>query len=157
VSLLALIGTIPVRSLSRQNPADAAPTIADLAWFAGNWETDQNGRRVEEYWTKPEGGTMIGMGRTVRGDSTTSFEYFRLESRPDGIYYVAQPQGRPGVDFKLASLHGEEATFVNPGHEDHLKKIIYRRNADGSMTARIEGEDAGKSFSHEWQYHLQEK
>ena len=43
------------------------------------------------------------MSRTVAGGRTTSFEFMRIEARADGIYYVAQPGGRPPVDFKLAS------------------------------------------------------
>jgi hypothetical protein len=61
------------------------------------------------------------------------------------------------VDFKLASLQDQEATFVNPGNQDHLKKIVYRKNADGSLTARIEGEDSGQPFSQEWQFQPQGK
>jgi hypothetical protein len=29
-----------------------------------------------------------------------------------------------------------ELVFVNPGHADRLKKVIYRRGADGNLTAR---------------------
>jgi hypothetical protein len=136
---------------------DAAPSISSLAWLAGGWETDDRGRYVEEHWTRPAGGTMLGMSRTVRGDKTVAFEFIRLESRSDGIFYVAQPQGRPPVDFKLASLQDQEATFVNPGNQDHLKEIVYRKNADGSLTARIEGEDSGQPFSQEWQFQPQGK
>ena len=71
----------------------------------------------------------------------------RIEARDDGIYYVAQPGGRPPVDFKLASESASELVFVNPGHADHLKKVIYRRESDGNLTARIEGENGGKEFS----------
>jgi hypothetical protein len=30
--------------------------------------------------------------------------------------------------------------------------VIYRRNADGSLTARIEGENDGRSFSEDYAY-----
>ncbi len=46
---------------------------------------------------------LVGMSRTVAAGRTTSFEFMRIEARADGIYYVAQPGGRPPVDFKLAS------------------------------------------------------
>jgi len=95
---------------------------------------------------------MLGMSRAVQDEKTVEFEFLRIERRADGIYYVAQPGGRPGVDFKLGSLRGQEAVFENAGHADHLKKIIYRKNSDGSLTARIEGEEKGQPFSQEWQY-----
>ena len=95
---------------------------------------------------------MLGVSRTLAGDKTVSFEFMRIEERADGIYYVAQPHGRTGVDFKLVSDKEHEAVFENPGNTDHLKHIIYRKNADGSMTARIEGEDNGKPFAEDYPY-----
>jgi len=95
---------------------------------------------------------LVGMSRTVAGGRTTAFEFMRIEARPDGIYYVAQPGGRPPVDFKLASESAAELIFVNPGHADRLKKVIYRREADGRLTARIEGENGGTAFSEDYPY-----
>jgi hypothetical protein len=92
------------------------------------------------------------LSRTVAGGRTTSFEFVRIEARPDGIFYVAQPGGRPPVDFRLASESPNELVFVNPGHADHLKKIIYRREADGRLTARVEGENNGKAFVEDYPY-----
>ena len=76
----------------------------------------------------------------------------RIEARSDGIFYVAQPSGRPPVDFKLASDSPTELIFVNPGHADHLKKVIYRREAADRLTARIEGENSGKTFAEDYAY-----
>ena len=53
----------------------------------------------------------------------------------------------------LASDSPSELVFVNPGHADHLKKITYRRGADGNLTARIEGENNGAAFSEDYAYH----
>jgi hypothetical protein len=57
---------------------------------------------VEEYWTRAAGNMVIGMGRSVTEEKTVFFEYLQLAQRADGIYYVAQPRGRPPVDFKLS-------------------------------------------------------
>ena len=85
------------------------------------------------------------------------FEFLRIEARADGIFYMPQPSGKRPVDFKFTPTANNEAVFVNPGHADHLKKIIYRKNAGDSLTARIEGENNGKSFAHEWLYFPQKK
>ncbi len=126
--------------------------LAPLSWIAGDWETAPGNEYSEEHWTHPADKLMLGVSRTLAGGKTVSFEFMRIEARPDGIYYVAQPGGRPGVDFKLARNPGQEAVFENPGHADHLKHIIYRKNADGSMTARIEGENSGKPFAVDYPY-----
>ena len=129
-----------------------ALTLTDIAWLAGDWQLRSADRCVEEQWTAPSSNLLVGMGRTVVAGRTTSFEFMRIEARADGIYYVAQPGGKAPVDFKLASDSAAELVFVNPGHADHLKKVIYRREADGGLTARIEGENGGKAFSEDYPY-----
>jgi len=133
-------------------PSEApAPTIADLAWMAGDWEILSDRTHVEEHWIQPSGGTMLGMGRTVAGDKTLFFEYLRLESRPEGIFYVAHPKARPGVDFKLVKVEGQSAVFENLQH-DFPKRISYRKNPDGSLTARVEGDKASREPVENYHY-----
>ena len=72
--------------------AGTTPKIAELAWMSGDWQTAAGGRaQIEEHWTLPAGGTMIGMGRTIAGDKTVEFEFLRIEQRGDDIFYVANP------------------------------------------------------------------
>jgi Domain of unknown function (DUF6265) len=129
-----------------------AVTLHDIAWLAGDWQITSSNQCVEEQWTAPSSNMLVGMSRTVAAGRTTSFEFMRIEARADGIFYVAQPAGRPPVDFKLDSESPTELVFVNPGHADHLKKVIYRREADGRLTARIEGENNGKTFAEDYPY-----
>lgn len=123
------------------------PTLADLSWISGDWQTAPGGRRqIEEHWTTAAGGSMMGMSRTVAGDKTVEFEYLRIEQREDGIYYVAHPKARcPGTDFKLTRASATEAVFENPQH-DFPKRIIYRKTDDG-LTASIDGGEGSKSVS----------
>jgi len=134
--------------------AQAAQTfkIEDLAWISGDWETAPGRMQIDEHWTKVAGGSLIGMSRTVAGGKTVFFEYLRIEARGTDIFYVAHPKARtPGTDFKLVKLKGEEATFENLAH-DFPKRIIYRKNADGSLTARIEGDGTEKEKPQDFQY-----
>jgi hypothetical protein len=129
-----------------------AVTLHDIAWLAGPWQISSPTQCVEEQWTEPTSNMLVGMSRTVAGGRTTSFEFMRIEARADGIYYVAQPGGRPAVDFRLESESPNELIFVNPGHSDHLKRVIYRRDGDGGLAARIEGENGGKAFAEDYPY-----
>lgn len=123
------------------------PTIADVSWIAGGWQTPAGGRRqIEEHWTAAAGGLMMGVSRTIAGDKTVEFEYLRIEQRADGIYYVAHPKARcPGTDFKLTRASASEAVFENPQH-DFPKRIIYRKTEDG-LTASIDGGEGTKAMS----------
>ena len=125
-----------------------APKIEGLAWISGDWQSAAGGRaQFEEHWTLPAGDTMIGMGRTVAGGKTVEFEFLRIEQRGDDIYYVANPNGNcPQTDFKLTRLTPQEVIFENPTH-DFPKRVMYRKNSDGSLLASIDGGEGTKSQS----------
>ena len=122
--------------------------ISDLIWLAGDWQTASGGRaQIEEHWTLPAGGTMIGIGRTVVGDKTAEFEFLRIEQRGDEIYYVANPNANcPQTDFKLTRLAGQEVIFENPTH-DYPKRVMYRKGSNGSLVASIDAGEGSKSHS----------
>jgi hypothetical protein len=128
------------------NAIPQTPTLADLSWMTGDWQTAPGGRaQIEEHWTQAAGGTMIGMGRTIAGGKTYEFEYLRIEQRADGIYYVAHPKGQcPGTDFKLMRVSGNEVVFENPQH-DFPKRIFYRKGADDTLTATVDGGEGSKA------------
>ena len=139
---LILASLILLTTISTENP-----TLADLSWISGDWQTAPGARRqIEEHWTTVAGGSMMGMSRTVAGDKTVEFEYLRIEQRAEGIFYVAHPQARcPGTDFKLTSASATEAIFENPQH-DFPKRIIYRKTDDG-LTASIDAGEGSKGMS----------
>lgn len=135
--LVGLAATMVLSPLSAQEPQGKA-TIVDLAWLSGAWVLDTPRSRTEETWSPAASNAILGMSRTLRGDRMVAFEFLRIVQRDDGIYYVAQPGGRPATDFKLTRFDGSTAVFENPQH-DFPKRILYTRNADGSLTARIDG------------------
>ena len=152
LALAVMLTSVWSASGSRETrAAGPASKISELAWLSGDWQTAPGGRAlIEEHWTVPAGGTMIGMGRTVAGEKTAEFEFLRIEQRGNDLYYVANPNANcPQTDFKLTRLTGQAAIFENPGH-DYPKRVMYRKNSDGSLVASI---DAGagtnsQSFSY---------
>jgi hypothetical protein len=114
-----------------------AQTLKDLAWLTGS-RSMQGSVLIEERWTDPASNMMLGVSRTIRGDKVVEFEFLRIEARADGLYYVAQPGGRPPTDFKLTRWDGTEAVFENPQH-DFPKRILYRRLPDNVVVARVDG------------------
>ena len=118
---------------------DRQPTINNLAWLTGCWENNSGKRQRDETWSKPVGGTMLGVGRAVVDGKTTEYEFMRIHQEADGLYFTAQPSGQPQASFKLVSLRDNIATFENPKH-DFPQRVIYGLKPDGSLRARIEGE-----------------
>ena len=89
--------------------------------------------------------------RRVTGDQTLFFEFLRIEERPGGIYYIAHPKARPGVEFKLVACRRGEARFENPEH-DYPRSILYRRNPEGTIYVRLEGMEEGRPLTEEFVY-----
>ena len=123
----------------------AAAGPADLAFMKGAWEGGPPGMKFEERWTEESGGLMLGVSRTIKGDRAIAFEFLRIEFRKDGIFYVAQPGGRPKTEFKLTASDGKSATFENPEH-DHPKLIRYSLTPDGSLKAELDGGEGKQAF-----------
>jgi hypothetical protein len=138
----------------------AAPTeppvgqLADLAFLQGTWRVEQNGVVTEETWIPPAGGTMLGVGRTIRGERTVFFEFLRLEQRDDGVFYIAAPRGQGATEFKLtvADIAAGRFVFENPSH-DFPQQISYERQPDGqSVRASISGLRRGQPATESWEY-----
>jgi hypothetical protein len=135
-----------------QPQATASASVADLSWFAGAWRAEQGKMAFEERWTDGEGGAMLATSKTLSGGKMVFFEFLRIVAgKEGGVAYVAQPAGRPPTEFRLTSLDGQSAVFENPEH-DHPKVIRYWRNADGSMTAKVEGVEGGKPVEQTFEF-----
>lgn len=117
--------------------------LEDLAWLGGCWNNERGNRSVEEVWLKPKGGMMLGLGRTLKDGQAIEFEFMRIHEEKGEIFYTAKPSGQPEASFKLISNKNGEVVFENPQH-DFPQRVIYRKQTDGSLIARIEGEMNGK-------------
>jgi hypothetical protein len=127
-------------------------TAADLAWLSGCWDLTRDGRHVIEQWSAPEGGTLLGMSRTVADGVTKEFEFVMIRERSGGaLEYVAKPSGQPEATFTAIRASGSEVVFENLQH-DFPTRIIYRRNADGTLLAAIEGIRNGQTKRIEYPY-----
>jgi hypothetical protein len=148
---LALLLSSP---LAAQTQAQAAPkaSAADVAWLTGCWELDRGKRHVVEHWTAPEGGTLLGVSRTVSDGKTVEYEFLLIRERGGdgngaggvgagaggGLEYVAKPSGQPEAVFAATRVTADEVLFENPQH-DFPQRIRYKKQPDGGLAARIEG------------------
>lgn len=134
-------------SAALQTPA---PAIKDVAWIGGCWDLTRNARHVVESWMPPEGGTMMGVSRTVNNGKTTEWEFLIIREGARGLEYVAKPSGQPEATFTSTRVAPNEVVFENAAH-DFPKKITYRRDGD-VLTAAIEGPMQGQTRRIEFPY-----
>ena len=117
------------------------PSLDAVAFLAGTWTGEEGGVSMEEHWTVPAGGLMLGLHRDVVPGKPAFFEFLRIEATPKGIVYLASPRGAPATPFP--------PVFENREH-DFPTRIIYRLTPDGSLHARVEGTRKGKPAFEEW-------
>ena len=144
VPLLVLLVMVTVSQA--QNKA----TLDDLSWLSGCWEGRQGTAILEEIWSKPAGGSMLGLGRTVKENRTVSFEFMQFREENGSLVFLPQPQGGTRVSFPLKDSFGERLTFENNAH-DFPQRVIYERKGPGLLLAAIEGTYKGKETREEFQ------
>ncbi|HEY1459276.1 MAG TPA: DUF6265 family protein [Casimicrobiaceae bacterium] len=119
-----------------------------FAWLAGCWEGKVNQRDFREEWLPLRGDVMVGASQTALQGKTQSYEFLRLEPRPDGVYYVPTPSGHKETAFKVTGrkLEGEDEifTFENTTGE-FPQRILYRHASKGWLYAHVGGQINGEN------------
>jgi hypothetical protein len=132
---VALLGAL----LATGALAQAADRLADVAWLAGCWAAVGAEAGSGEQWMAPAGGTMFGVGRTVRQQRTVSYEFMQIRADAQGrLHFVARPSGQPEASFAAKGVTASEVVFENPAH-DFPQSVIYRHTGPDSALGRIEG------------------
>lgn len=120
-------------------PEPAQAAAEDLAWLTGAWVGTRGASgttSIEERWSPPLGGAMLGVSRTVSRGRMSAFELLRVVERDGGLVYVAQPGGATPTEFVLTELTATRAVFDNPRH-DYPKRIVYELSGEGGLSATI--------------------
>jgi hypothetical protein len=121
-----------------------AQTVDQVAWLAGCWASERGEAGSGEQWMAPAGGTMFGVGRTLRGGRTVEHEFMQIRAGADGkLVFIALPSGQRETSFALATIGEREVAFENPQH-DFPTRVSYRLQPDERLVARIEGQRDGK-------------
>jgi hypothetical protein len=132
-------------------PAQSAPTVAQVGWMAGCWEQSAGARVIEEQWMRPRAGLMLGVSRTVVGDSLREYEQVALFARGGHLVYAATPARQAPAEFVSIAVSDSAVTFENPTH-DFPQRVIYRRRGADSLLARVEGMRRGQLRGSDYPY-----
>ena len=133
------------------NAAAQSTQAHKLGWLQGCWAVVNQGRAIEEQWMAPRGGTMLGMGRTVRGSTLVEYELVLIKEQEGRLAYEAHPSGQPTATFTATTASDGSVVFENPQH-DFPQRVGYRRHGADSLQAWIEGQANGKSRRVDFSY-----
>jgi len=127
-----------------QTDAPRAATIEDAEWLSGRWVGEGLGGEMEEIWSPPVGGQMVGHFRLVRDGAPVFYELMLLDIADGGLRmrikhfnpdFTGWEEKDAWVTFAPVSVSAEELVFsslriVRQG-EDSLLMYLRIRYADG--------------------------
>jgi len=128
-------------------------SIKDVAWLQGCWELRDGDRVVEERWMLPRAGSMLGVGRTTRGEKLIEHEFVLLTERDGRLAYEAHPSGQATATFMSKPISGREVVFEDPTH-DFPQRVGYRSTGPGQLLAWVEGTSGGRARRIEFAYRI---
>lgn len=132
-----VIALLPAALLAASSFSSPRPTD-HLRWLTGCWRQTRGRATVEERWSPPRGGMLMGVGQTVHGDSTLEFEFTLIRERGAQVVYEAHPDGQPMNIFPAKQLSDSLVEFEDL-HHDFPQRVGYRKQGPDSLIAWIEG------------------
>ena len=132
-------------TLELDDPA-ASPraTVDQVAWMAGSWEGEAFGGAVEEVWTPPSAGTMVGTFKLVHGGEPSMYEFQLVVEEAGSLvlklkHYNADFSGWEEKDdfvsFPLVKLTEDTAYF---------RGLTYRRRGPDQLEVHVAIERDGE-------------
>lgn len=131
--------------------AQAAASVEQVGWIGGCWARSAGTRLIEEQWMAPRAGLMLGMSRTVAGDTLREYEQVALFERDGRLVYAATPARQTPAEFTSIAVSDTAVTFENLAH-DFPQRVIYRRRGADSLLARVEGMRGGQLRGADYPY-----
>ena len=130
--------------------AQAPLSVSSLSFMSGCWTTPNEAKsELRECFTAPYAGLIQGSSQTVKDGKTTQIEFVAIHEKDGKVTYAPIFNGKALPVFTLTQVEGKAAIFENAAN-DFPKNIIYRRNQDGSLTARTQGAKADDPANEEW-------
>jgi len=139
--------TNPVLNGARTNtepvntPTIASPDIHALGWMSGSWSGRVDGDPVDEHWSAPAGGMMMGMFRWLKRGRVYYYELLVIEPDANGLVLRLKhfDSGLNGweekgmaVAYPLIHVNEYEAAFERGG-SFRSTRFVYRRAGEHEL------------------------
>ena len=136
-------------------------TIDDLAWLAGSWYGRTGDDSIDEHWSAPSGGVMIGMFRWLKNGRLYMYEFLAIEPGESGGLVLHLKHFHQGLvawegkdvarTFPLVQVADRQAIFRRGG-AFRSNQFIYQRIADGELVVVEEVRKGGELTTTEFRY-----
>ena len=142
-------------------PAQSAPKIEDFAWLEGIWKGKMGADDVEETWSAPKNGSMMGMFRWFRDGKLRIMEMITVAAF-DGKITMKLKHFNPTLhsfeaqnettDFTLLSVEMNKAVWTEVKSDGGPQHLVYTRERD-ALSVRFRRPEGGvPSVRHPFEY-----
>jgi hypothetical protein len=141
-------------------PSPVAATIDSLAWMAGSWYGTVDGDPVDEHWSTPAGGAMMGMFRWLKNGKVYLYELLAIEPDADGLvlrlkHFDRGLNGWEGkgqaVAYPLVKVGDQEAAFERGGAY-RSTRFVYKRTGERTLAVITEERKGDEVVRNEFSY-----
>lgn len=110
--------------------------IEALAFLTGQWVGENDADRIEEWWTEPHAGQMLGMFRWHRDGNPRFYELLDASSADEGLVFRIKHFGPTlagweerdeAVTLDLVAAGRNQAVFLKRGE---ARWMVYHRDED---------------------------
>jgi hypothetical protein len=142
------------------DPKPISATIESLAWMAGGWYGTVNGDPVDEHWSTPAGGAMMGMFRWLKNGKVYLYELLAIEADADGLVLRLKHFDRglnswegkgQAVAYPLVQVGDQEAAFERGGAY-RSTRFVYKRTGERTLTVITEERKGDEVERNEFSY-----
>lgn len=134
----------------------AEARLANVSWMQGHWSGNLGENRVEEHWSEPAGGQMMGMFRWLDGEQIQFYEFMTISESESGVelrikHFNDDLSGWEEKDeyvtFNLTFANENRAAFLQED-TDPIQWIIYERTGEEMIAYFLneDQEEAGEWF-----------
>ena len=139
-------------------------SVSDLSWLSGAWYGQVGDDLIEEHWSGPAVGTLMGMFRWIHEGQVRFYELLTIEPDGDQLLMRIKHFG-PGligweekdqaVTLALVGLQTGEAIFYRLGSDEPLW-LFYRLEDENTLVAFFEHDETGHKAEDEFRYQNQQ-
>jgi hypothetical protein len=144
------LAAAPLDAQSAEESGREPRGVEALDWMAGAWQGPGLGGAVEEHWSAPAGGSLIGMFRLVQHEETSFTQYMLIEEEAGGVVLRFQhfnpgyePWEKAGpLSFDLTDSSAGRAVFESPDPKQVPARLVYSARGADAMSVAIESPEA---------------
>lgn len=122
-------------------------TAIDLAWMSGRWIGTIGEDMIEEHWSTPHGGTLMGMHRWLKNDEVYLYEFMAIEPDENNLVLKIKHFNRgligwepkdQSTEFLFEHIGNREVWFLQRDTENFMRMIFKLDESEECLTITLQ-------------------